>query len=53
MDEFQSDGGAMEYTEPAIEDYGTLQDMTASGGVSFQDVSIGTPIGGNVTGSTP
>jgi hypothetical protein len=43
----------MEYTEPAIEDYGTLQQLTASGGVSYQDVPMGTPIGGSVTGSTP
>jgi hypothetical protein len=44
-----------EYTKPAVTDHGTLQELTAQGGVNFTDVAIGTPNTGpgSVTGSTP
>lgn len=43
------------YVAPVIEDYGSLQDLTASGGSSFTDVPAGTPVNGigSVAGSTP
>jgi hypothetical protein len=44
-----------EYTKPQVKDHGTLEELTAQGGVNFTDVGIGTPNSGpgSVTGSTP
>lgn len=42
-----------EYIEPAVVDYGTLQDLTAAGGSKFEDSPIGTPIGNVTASSTP
>jgi hypothetical protein len=56
MERFETHEGTNVYVEPVIEDYGTLQELTAAGGVSFTDVPQGTPIGagiGSVAGSTP
>jgi len=55
MDKFEKNEGTDVYTEPVIEDYGTLQELTASGGASFTDVPWGTPVNGigSVAGSTP
>lgn len=55
MEKFDNEG-PKPYEAPVIEDYGTLQELTASGGGGFVDVPIGTPVNGNignVTGSTP
>jgi hypothetical protein len=42
------------YTKPLIEDYGSLQDLTAAGGSSFHDVPAGAPVvGPHGPGSTP
>ena len=42
------------YTDPVIEDYGSLQDLTAAGGSSFHDVPAGAPVTGpHGPGSTP
>lgn len=46
----------VQYVAPVIADYGSLQDLTASGGANFADAPIGTPVDnniGNVAGSTP
>lgn len=56
MDKFDTNQGSDVYAEPVIEDYGTLQELTASGGASFVDVPIGTAVANapnGVTGSTP
>lgn len=58
MEKFDKNQGNGVYVEPAIEDYGTLQELTASGGASFVDVPSGTPVDsvvgiGSVAGSTP
>jgi hypothetical protein len=42
-----------EYSEPAVVDYGTLNDLTAAGGSKFEDSPLGTPIGGVTASSTP
>jgi hypothetical protein len=44
-----------EYTTPEVKDYGTLEQLTAAGGNSFQDSPVGTPIGSVTAGedSTP
>jgi hypothetical protein len=47
---------ALEYTKPQIADYGSIQEITATGGADVTDVPIGTPNTGpgSVTGpSTP
>jgi hypothetical protein len=51
-----SDGneGTTVYTEPAISDYGSLQELTAAGGAGFHDVPAGAPVTGpHGPGSTP
>ncbi|MGB0094480.1 MAG: hypothetical protein WBP81_18360 [Solirubrobacteraceae bacterium] len=56
MEKFDKTEGTNVYAEPVIEDFGTLQELTASGGASFTDVPSGTPVNGNVgnvAGSTP
>jgi hypothetical protein len=56
MEKFNNNESIDVYVEPVIEDYGTLQELTASGGAHFTDVPWGTPIGdgiGSVAGSTP
>jgi hypothetical protein len=56
MEKVNTNEGATVYSEPVIEDYGTLHELTASGGASFTDVPSGTPVNGNignVAGSTP
>jgi hypothetical protein len=58
MDSFDTTQSTDAYAEPVIEDYGTLQELTASGGASFTDVPSGTPVDstigiGSVAGSTP
>ena len=56
MEKFDINEEISVYAEPLIEDYGTLQELTASGGASFTDVPWGTPVGngiGSVAGSTP
>lgn len=42
-----------EYEEPKIVDYGTLAELTQSGGSHFEDSPIGTPIGNVTASSTP
>ncbi len=41
------------YAKPEIVDYGTLQELTSSGGHQFQDVPAGTAIGNVTSSSTP
>ena len=55
MEKFDNNEEASVYAAPVIEDYGTLQELTASGGASFTDVPWGTPVNGigSVAGSTP
>jgi hypothetical protein len=56
MEKFDTNEGSDVYAAPVIEDYGTLQELTASGGSTFVDVPIGTPVAnapGGVAGSTP
>jgi len=58
MDNVKKTNTTNAYVEPVIEDYGTLQELTASGGASFTDVPSGTPVDstigiGSVAGSTP
>jgi hypothetical protein len=56
MERFETNESTSVYAEPVIEDYGTLQELTAAGGASFTDVPAGTPVGngiGSVAGSTP
>ena len=56
MERFDQSQGTDVYVEPVIEDYGTLQELTASGGGGWVDVPLGTPVNGNignVVGSTP
>jgi hypothetical protein len=56
MEKFNVDDRTNVYAAPVIEDYGTLNELTASGGASFTDVPSGTPVNGsigNVAGSTP
>jgi hypothetical protein len=55
MEQFDNSEDRGVYVEPVIEDYGTLQELTASGGASFTDVPMGTPVNGigSVAGSTP
>lgn len=56
MEKFDQNEAINVYEAPVIEDYGTLQDLTASGGGGFVDVPTGTPVNGNignVVGSTP
>jgi hypothetical protein len=55
MEKFDKNEGTKVYAAPVIEDYGTLQELTASGGASFVDVPQGTPVNGigSVAGSTP
>jgi hypothetical protein len=43
----------LEYSEPTVVDYGTLNDLTAAGGSKFEDSPVGTPIGGVTASSTP
>jgi hypothetical protein len=38
-----------EYTEPEVIDYGSLQDLTASGGKTFSDVPLGAPVNASST----
>ena len=44
MENFDKTQTLKVYVEPVIEDYGTLQELTASGGASFTDVPAGTPV---------
>jgi hypothetical protein len=56
MDKFDSNEGSATYSEPVIQDYGTLQDLTAAGGSTFVDMPIGTVVANapnGVAGSTP
>jgi len=60
MEKFDKNEGSGAYVEPTIEDYGTLQELTASGGASFTDVPSGTPVNSSIgigsvagSGSTP
>jgi hypothetical protein len=56
MEKFDQNDGTDVYEAPVIEDYGTLQELTASGGGGWVDVPQGTPVNGNignVVGSTP
>lgn len=56
MDKLSQSVGTNVYEAPVIEDYGTLQELTASGGGGFVDVPQGTPVNGsigNVVGSIP
>jgi hypothetical protein len=53
MDEINKDEEQAEYAKPAIEDYGTVQEVTAAGGNAFVDTPIGTPIGDVTASSTP
>jgi hypothetical protein len=53
MDKFTKHEQPVQYAKPAIKDYGTLQELTASGGKAFQDSPIGTPIGNVTASSTP
>jgi len=56
MEKFDTNQGNCVYAPPVIEDYGTLQELTASGGASFVDMPIGTPVANapnGVVGSTP
>lgn len=50
MDMKQDDG--LEYTEPEVVDYGTLEDLTAGGGAEFIDSPIGTPAASITASST-
>lgn len=56
MEKFDAKEESGGYAAPVIEDYGTLQELTASGGASFVDVPIGTAVANapnGVVGSTP
>ncbi len=41
------------YVQPKVVDYGSLQDLTASGGNSFVDTPVGTPTTNITASSTP
>jgi len=56
MEKFDMNEGNSAYAAPVIEDYGTLQELTASGGSTFVDMPVGTVVAnspGGVAGSTP
>jgi hypothetical protein len=56
MEKFDAKERSGGYAAPVIEDYGTLQELTASGGSTFVDLPIGTVVANapnGVTGSTP
>jgi hypothetical protein len=56
MEKFDLNEESGAYVAPVIEDYGTLQELTASGGASFVDVPLGTAVSNapnGVVGSTP
>lgn len=56
MEKFEKNVGNDVYVAPVIEDYGTLQELTASGGASFVDMPVGTAVANSpngVVGSTP
>ena len=44
MEKFDKNEETNVYAEPVIEDYGTLQELTASGGASFTDVPAATAV---------
>jgi hypothetical protein len=57
MEKLEMNEGNGQYVAPVIEDYGTLQELTAANGSTFIDVPIGTVVAnagpGGVAGSTP
>lgn len=57
MDKHDTNEVNGEYVAPVIEDYGTLQELTAANGSTFIDVPMGTVVAnagpGGVAGSTP
>jgi hypothetical protein len=56
VEKFDQNEQTEAYVEPVIEDYGSLQELTAAGGSSFHDVPAGAPVTGphgHFAGSTP